>query len=461
MLGRERPLARIGRAQHAAPQGGEGASDLPVEVPLQGALSVPIDQIFPDPEQPRREFDPVKLRELADSLKEHKQIQPVIVREAGTLPDGRTRYILIVGGRRRAAAALAALKTLDVVVRGSSDSTEAARAEQRAKDWLVQLAENMHREDVNPVREAEVYRAYMALTGKSAVKLAGDLGCGHTRVSNRLKLLEDRDVSDAVLAGRISYTVGNQLMRVMDPEQRAALLTRATAEALTEDQVRSLRARNARDEDDAPLSPVRGDGSAAAERADRDEMGWRGDDGSGAPNAHTLAGAPHDPDLSIVPRPRPLPDDAARAVHALAAAYGVAEDDAVVARAVAALGEEPDLTPHEALGAAMAADPAHAEAFAARSLAPFAAPNAGTRANVPTGQPSRDGGGRGAAAGTPRTLPQAEFISRLYSVGPTGPLLDLLDWALNARLDLAGLRRRVAAEAENLRDTLDEDVGRA
>ena len=461
MLGRERPLARIGRAQHAAPQGGEGASDLPVEAPLQGALSVPIDQIFPDPEQPRREFDPVKLQELADSLKEHKQIQPVIVREAGTLPDGRTRYILIVGGRRRAAAELAALKTLDVVVRGSSDSTEAARAEQRAKDWLVQLAENMHREDVNPVREAEVYRAYMALTGKSAVKLAGDLGCGHTRVSNRLKLLEDRDVSDAVLAGRISYTVGNQLMRVVDPERRAALLTRATTEDLTEDQVRALRARDARDEGDAPLSPARGDAplspargdGSAADWVDRDAMGGGGDDGSGAPDAHAPVSAPHEPAVSIVPQPRPLPDDAARAVHALAAAYGVAEDDAVVARAVAALGEEPDLTPHEALGAAMAADPAHAEAFVAR--------NAGTRANVPTGQPSRDGGGRGAAAGTPRTLPQAEFISRLYSVGPTGPLLDLLDWALNARLDLAGLRRRVAAEAENLRDTLDEDVGRA
>jgi len=460
MLGRERPLARIGRAQHAPPQGGEGASDLPVEVPLQGALSVPIDQIFPDPEQPRREFDPVKLRELADSLKEHKQIQPVIVREAGTLPDGRTRYILIVGGRRRAAAELAALKTLDVVVRGSSDSTEAARAEQRAKDWLVQLAENMHREDVNPVREAEVYRAYMALTGKSAVKLAGDLGCGHTRVSNRLKLLEDRDVSDAVLAGRISYTVGNQLMRVVDPERRAALLTRATTEDLTEDQVRALRARDARDEGDAPLSPARGDGSAA-EWADRDAMGGGGDEGSGAPGAHALAGAPHEPAVSIVPRPRPLPDDAARAVHALAAAYGVAEDDAVVARAVAALGEEPDLTPHEALGAAMAADPAHAEAFAARSLAPFAVPDAGACPGVPRGQRPGDGGGRGTAAGAPRTSAHAEFVSRLYSVGPTGPLLDLLDWALNARLDLAGLRRRVAAEAENLRDTLDEDVGRA
>jgi len=101
----------------------------------------------------------------------------------------------------------------------------------------------------------------------------------------------------------------------------------------------------------------------------------------------------------------------------------------------------------------MATDPVHAETFAARSLAPFAAPNAG--------QPPRAGGGRGAAADAPRTSPHAEFVSRLYSVGPTGPLLDLLDWALNARLDLAGLRRRVAAEAENLRDTLDEDVGSA
>lgn len=395
MVGRERPLARIGRAQHAAPRGDADQPDLPVESPLQGALSVPIDQIFPDPKQPRREFDPAKLRELADSLKEHKQIQPAIVREAGTLPDGRTRYILIVGGRRRAAAELAELKTLDVIVRGSSDSTEAARAEQRAKDWLVQLAENMHREDVNPVREAEVYRAYMALTGKSAVKLAGDLGCGHTRVSNRLKLLEDRDVSDAVLDGRISYTVGNQLMRVADTARRATLLAQATAEALTEDQVRSLRARDTGDEGAAPRTPGGGAEPAPADRAARD-------DGHAEPGAWATGGTARGRDLSIVPRPVPAsdPDDTAAAAE--------------------------------------------------------------TSQGAPAAQAPRDAEGGGTATGAPRTPPRAEFISRLYSVGPTGPLLDLLDWALAARMDLAGLRRCVATEAENLRrDNPDEGVGEA
>jgi len=76
-------------------------------------------------------------------------------------------------------------------------------------------------------------------------------------------------------------------------------------------------------------------------------------------------------------------------------------------------------------------------------------------------EPSRASGDGGIATGA-ATRARQEFLSLLYGVGPTGPLLDLLDWALAARLDLARLRYRVAAEAENLlRDTPDGDVGEA
>lgn len=113
------PLVTIGmdRAQKmsaAAPMATDG-------IRLAGAREVPIEQIVPDPDQPRRDWDAEEasggLAELAASLKEFGVLQPLLVREQGALDDGRARYVIIAGGRRRAAAERAGLATLPVVIR--------------------------------------------------------------------------------------------------------------------------------------------------------------------------------------------------------------------------------------------------------------------------------------------------------------------------------------------------------
>lgn len=88
---------------------------------LPGAMEVPIEQVVPDPGQPRRDWGhndgPRRLAELADSIREFGGLQPLLVREEGTIRDGRQRYIITVGARRRSAAEQANLATVPVVLR--------------------------------------------------------------------------------------------------------------------------------------------------------------------------------------------------------------------------------------------------------------------------------------------------------------------------------------------------------
>ena len=94
MATRSRPAIVLGRAQGGRPPAevATSAHAQQSERPLSGALYVPIEQLIPDPEQPRKRFDPGALRELADSLRDYGVLQPPVVREAGSLEDGRNRY---------------------------------------------------------------------------------------------------------------------------------------------------------------------------------------------------------------------------------------------------------------------------------------------------------------------------------------------------------------------------------
>ncbi len=116
-MARSRSLPSLDRAQpgRPAPQAGTALRD--AERTLPSALQVPIEQLVPDPDQPRRAMDRNRLTELAGSLTEYGVLQPLLVRADGFLDDGRTRYMIIAGGRRYAAAQQAGLTHLPVVVR--------------------------------------------------------------------------------------------------------------------------------------------------------------------------------------------------------------------------------------------------------------------------------------------------------------------------------------------------------
>ena len=121
---------------------------------------IQLDQIRPNPFQPRRTFDEASLEELSDSIRRQGVLQPVVVRPMGD------SYELIVGERRWRASAKAGLKEIPAIVRHVSDEEMMAQA----------LVENIQREDLNPIEEAHAYRQLMQLAGLTQEELAAMVG---------------------------------------------------------------------------------------------------------------------------------------------------------------------------------------------------------------------------------------------------------------------------------------------
>jgi ParB family chromosome partitioning protein len=134
---------------------------------------LPLERISPNPFQPRRVFDEASLRELADSIRDHGVIQAVTVRPRGG------NYELVVGERRFRAAKLAGLQEIPAVVRDLADTD------------LMEIAiiENLQREDLNPVDEAEGFRQLMERLSYTQEKLAERVGKSRPYVANSLRLL--------------------------------------------------------------------------------------------------------------------------------------------------------------------------------------------------------------------------------------------------------------------------------
>ena len=141
----------------------------------QGSIiTVRLSQVEPNSGQPRRQFDETALQELADSIAEHGVLQPIVVRP---LEDGA--YQIIAGERRWRASRLAGLTEVPVVVREADDKTTMELA----------LIENLQREDLNPLEEAEGYRALMDLYGLTQEEASKRLGKSRPVVANALRIL--------------------------------------------------------------------------------------------------------------------------------------------------------------------------------------------------------------------------------------------------------------------------------
>lgn len=176
----------------------------------QGRRGMPeeldIDLIAPNPEQPRTHFEPEKLRELADSIREHGIIQPLVVSRD---EDGGIR--LIAGERRLQAARLAGLDTVPVVIR------EAADAE------LLELAliENIQRADLNPIEEAQAYRRLVEEYGLTQEDAARRVGKSRSAVANGLRLLQlEPEVRRSLVEGEISEGHARALLGLQDGRAR-------------------------------------------------------------------------------------------------------------------------------------------------------------------------------------------------------------------------------------------------
>src|SRR5512145_68920 len=142
-------------------------------------LEVPVDQIEVNPRQPRKTFEPGSLDELARSLKSTGMIQPVIVRRT---PGGR--WQLIAGERRWRAARLAGLEQIPALVREATDGESLELA----------LVENLLREDLNPIEEAEAYQRILTEFGWTQEDVAQRVGKDRSTIANSLRLLRLPDV---------------------------------------------------------------------------------------------------------------------------------------------------------------------------------------------------------------------------------------------------------------------------
>jgi ParB family transcriptional regulator, chromosome partitioning protein len=145
--------------------------------PRRAEMRVPVEQIEPNPDQPRRDFTPESLNELAASIREKGVIQPLIVRKHPTTDDF---YEIVAGERRWRAAQMAQLHELPVIVREFSD-TEVLE---------VAIIENIQRADLNPVEEAMGYRQLMERFGHTQERLAEALSKSRSHIANLMRLLQ-------------------------------------------------------------------------------------------------------------------------------------------------------------------------------------------------------------------------------------------------------------------------------
>ena len=188
---------------------------------LKRAFLIPLDRIVPDPEQPRREFDPEGLRELAESLKNRGQLQPVRVR--WDEPSGN--WVLITGERRWRAAALAGLPSLQAV-----EAKGTLTPDEILEDQLV---ENCLREDLKPIEQARAFKVLMDVRGWSHRQLAEQLHIAPSAVSQAMALLRLPDaVQESVEVGNLAPSAAYELSKVNDPEDQARLAAQVVAERL-------------------------------------------------------------------------------------------------------------------------------------------------------------------------------------------------------------------------------------
>jgi len=171
---------------------------------------VPVEAIRPNPEQPRRTFEPSELEALADSIRENGLLSPLVVREE----DGR--YYLIAGERRLRAAARAGLSEVPVILR------EAAAPSRQLE---LALVENLQRTDLDPVEAARGYARLVEAFGYTQAEVAHRVGRDRSTVANAIRLLDLPDFAlDALRQGHITAGHARALLPVDDPATLRALL---------------------------------------------------------------------------------------------------------------------------------------------------------------------------------------------------------------------------------------------
>ncbi len=184
---------------------------------------LPVKQIVPNPDQPRKHFDDEALMGLAQSIKTDGIMQPVIVR-----PGVDDTYQIVAGERRWRASQLAELQTVPAIIRELTD--------QQTAEWS--LIENLQREDLNPIERAKAFDNLIKQFELSHAQVAERVGIQRSTISNYLRLLDlPVEVQQLVLDGKLSNGQAKTIAGLSDPNQQLDLAKKAIAQSLS---VRSL-----------------------------------------------------------------------------------------------------------------------------------------------------------------------------------------------------------------------------
>lgn len=198
---------------------GEAAAERPAE-------EVSVEKIIPNPNQPRRHFQEEALQELAESIRVHGVVQPLIVRKRD---DGS--YDLIAGERRLRAAKLAGRATVPILVREYSDRTIAE----------IALVENLQREDLNPIEEGNAFKSLIKTYGYTQEKVAEIVGKSRPYVANMLRIITlPAVIQKPLMEGRLTVGQVRPLLALMNGVDMEELARRIMSDNLSAREVEDI-----------------------------------------------------------------------------------------------------------------------------------------------------------------------------------------------------------------------------
>jgi ParB family chromosome partitioning protein len=211
---------------------GEVAEAYEKEIPQNSVVELPIEEIRTNPYQPRKQFDPAALEELAASIKEHGLLQPIVVIED---LDG---YMLIAGERRLRASKMAGLRTIKAVV---------AKID-KSKFREFALIENIQREDLTPLELAHAYKELIEEYGITHEELADIVKKSRTHITNTLRLLKLDDYAlKALEEGKISAGHA-KVLAAMPPKEQKIMVDSIIGQNLSVREIEKLGKRKKREE---------------------------------------------------------------------------------------------------------------------------------------------------------------------------------------------------------------------
>jgi ParB family chromosome partitioning protein len=203
-------------SKNTPPRLGRGLAALLGDTPMRANAdrdatvgTLPIDQIDPNPFQPRSDFDPVELESLADSIRVQGILQPIMVRPSPSAPD---RYQIVAGERRFRAAMQAGLNEIPTILRDMDDSDAA----------IVALVENLQRQDLNAIEEAEGFQRLLEEFGLTHEALGYAVSKSRSHIGNTIRLLRlPEQIKKDVRSGTLSSGHARALLNAPNPEALA------------------------------------------------------------------------------------------------------------------------------------------------------------------------------------------------------------------------------------------------